>query len=452
MAASFVASILLVCSVLIAPVQSNAQTADGSTVAETPEALLVRQSSLLQQMISDPANLDVAFEYAMVSSLLGDYEAAIGTFERILVFAPGLAQTQLELGVLYYRLGSIPIARFYFEQTLKASELPDGVRAKAETYLASITELEDPAEFRAMVVAGVRYQSNANAAPGSRRVDLNGGSFVLDDTGVGSPDVNAFLAGRVHGAYDLGTQGDLIEADLVYYGARYADIVRLDSALAELTLGPSLNLERFDIDDSRLGLYAIAAGVRLNRANYNGALGFGARLVSQITPSFLVDSKIEWRRRWYKDTGEYPTVSDRNGSYWRLATTISKSVNRDVVLRSLILADFEETATAATQHWEVGGGIGVNYLFASPIDRLPYKWSIDLEAGYLFRQYEGPDPVVSTTETEFNYEGWVRSGLSVPLREDIALGLVGEFRRQYSNYDLSTYSNASALVSLSKSF
>ena len=41
-------------------------------------------------MLQDPSNLDVAFEYASLSSQVGDYEAAISTLERMLIFAPKL--------------------------------------------------------------------------------------------------------------------------------------------------------------------------------------------------------------------------------------------------------------------------------------------------------------------------------------------------------------------------
>ncbi|MCV0428970.1 MAG: hypothetical protein K5905_26245, partial [Roseibium sp.] len=381
-----------------------------------------------------------------------DYEAAISTFERMLIYAPDLPRVQLELGVLYFRIGSTEIARYYFEQALNAPDVPAEVQTRVEAYLAAITKQEDPASFRAAVVTGVRYQSNANAAPGSRRVDLNGGTFLLDDTATGKADVNAFLAARIHGSYDLGLQGDLIEADLIFYGARYADIVRLDTALSELTLGPSLNLERFDLDNTQLGLYAIAAGIRLNHANYNGALGAGIRLVSQVTDTVKVDSKIEWRRRWYNDTAEYPTVSDRNGSYLRLAATVTRVLSQTVSVRTLILADFEETKQEWTQSWEVGGGIGGTVQFDSPIEKLSLPWSLDLEAGYIYREYQGPDPLIDATAAQHDHEGWLRSGLSVPLRPDLAVGVTGEFRRQYSNYDLGTYSNASALVSLTKAF
>ena len=44
----------------------------------------VRRQALLQQMLQDPSNLDVAFEYASLSSQVGDYEAAISTLERVI--------------------------------------------------------------------------------------------------------------------------------------------------------------------------------------------------------------------------------------------------------------------------------------------------------------------------------------------------------------------------------
>ncbi len=445
-ACAFVFFILVLVSAAIA------QEDGSSPTAKTPEALAARQTALLEVMVASPDDLDTAFEYAMVSSLLGDYEAAISTLERMLIYAPGLPRVQLELGVLYFRLGSTETARFYFQEALNAPEVPQEVEARVKAYLVTLSEQEDPADYRAVVVTGIRYQTNANAAPGSRQVDLNGGTFLLDDTGIGRADINAFAAGRAHGSYDLGLQGDLIEADLVFYSARYADIVRLDTALAELTFGPSLNLERFDIDDSALGIYAIAGGVRLNHANYNGVLGIGARLVSEVSPDVRIDAKAEWRRRWYNDTAEYPTVSGRNGSYWRLAATVSRKISAAVTLRMLLLADFEETKQEWTQSREIGGGVGATVQFASPIEKLSLPWSFDMEAGYIHRAYQEPDPLVDPDTAQRDNEGWIRAALSVPLLKDVALGFTGEFRRQYSNYDLGTYSNSSAMISLTKAF
>jgi len=77
-------------------------------------ALKSEQQALLKRAFKEPANLDVAFRYAEVSTQLNDFEAAIGALERMLFFNAKLPRVQLELGVLYFRLGSYEMAKSYF--------------------------------------------------------------------------------------------------------------------------------------------------------------------------------------------------------------------------------------------------------------------------------------------------------------------------------------------------
>lgn len=414
--------------------------------------LKARQAHLLTLLLKQPDNLDVSFEYAMISAQIGDYEAAISTFERMLIYAPGLPRVQLELGVLYFRLGSTDVARSYFESAISGPDVPPEVQQRVNEYLVAIGTNENPAKFRATVMAGARYQSNANAGPGGRSVNLNGVNFLLNETSTGQSDVNGFVAASLHGGYDLGTQGDLLEADLLLFGARYADLSKLDTGLAELTFGPSFNMRRFNVDNARVGFYGILSGVRLDTANYLGAMGFGSRFAWRLEPSTTLSGKFEFRYRWYHDTVTYSTVSDRNGHFYKGALTLAHQFSQNWAGRTLLFGDFEETAKAWEQSWEIGGGLGATYKFASPIKALPERWSIDLEGGYIRRLYDSPDPVINRNKSQNDHEGWVRAALNVPLKNDFSIGLTGEFRRVYSNYDLATYSNASAMVSVAKTF
>lgn len=414
--------------------------------------LKARQAHLLTILLKQPDNLDVSFEYAMISAQIGDYEAAIGTFERMLIYSPGLPRVQLELGVLYFRLGSTDAARSYFESAISGPEVPPEVQARVEEYLAAIGTNENPAKFRATVLAGARYQSNANAGPGDRSINLNGVNFLLNQTSTGQSDVNGFVAATLHGGYDLGTQGDLLEADLLLFGARYADLSKLDTGLAELTFGPSFNMRRFNVDNARLGFYGILSGVRLDTANYLGAMGLGSRFAWRLDPATTLSGKFEFRYRWYHDTVTYSTVSDRNGHFYKGGLTLTHQFSQSWAGRTLIFGDYEETAKAWEQSYEIGGGVGATYKFASPFEALPDRWSIDLEAGYIRRLYDSPDPLINKNDSQNDHEGWVRAALNVPLKNDFSIGLTGEFRRVYSNYDLATYSNASAMVSVAKNF
>ena len=86
-------------------------------------------------MLQDPSNLDVAFEYASLSSQVSDYEAAISTLERMLIFAPNTPRLQLELGILYYKLGSYEVARTYFAQVVANPSVPAGHDRAARAWL-----------------------------------------------------------------------------------------------------------------------------------------------------------------------------------------------------------------------------------------------------------------------------------------------------------------------------
>src|SRR5690606_34476105 len=102
--------------------------------AEVPQ-LEQQRRELLQKILADPADVDAGFAYAVLSTRLGDYEAAIGTYERLLVQHPGTPRLQLELAALYFRLGAHPQARMLFEAVLACADTPDMVRMKVRGYL-----------------------------------------------------------------------------------------------------------------------------------------------------------------------------------------------------------------------------------------------------------------------------------------------------------------------------
>lgn len=444
------ASVAGLAMLFAAPVAAPA-FAQGAVFGTTE--LKARQAALLKASLADPANLDAAFEYAMVSAQVGDHEAAISTLERMLVFAPGLPRVQLELGVLYLRLGAEDVAATYFESALAAPNVPPQVAERVNLYLAAIAKKEAPAKVSGMLTTGVRVQSNANASPEGRRIQLNGNTFLLDDTSTGKADVNGFLSGNVHFSYDLGLQGDTLEADLVFYGARYGKLDRLNTEMAELTFGPTLNLARIGIDDARLGLYGIANGIRLDGANYSGAIGAGVRLGMKVMERDEINARLEVRRRWFNDTVRYPTASDRAGYALRAVSTYHHRFTAAFSGRLSLMLDYEDAQVAWKRSLEAGVSAGLTYRFSSPFGPDAGPWSIDLEAGYSRRGFSRPDPLVNRSRSQRDNEAWARTVLTMPVgSKGTAVALTGELRRQQSNYDLNDYTNALGMVTLMQRF
>ena len=94
--------------------------------------------AMFAQVLREPANLDLSFRFAEVATATGDYEAAIGALERMLFYNPALPRVRLELGILYFRLGSYEMARSYLKGALAGSDAPPEVRARVEPFLFEI--------------------------------------------------------------------------------------------------------------------------------------------------------------------------------------------------------------------------------------------------------------------------------------------------------------------------
>src|SRR5262252_2738173 len=229
---------------------SRAQLISGQD--RTP--LLAEQDRLFQQMLREPANLEIAFAYARVSAQLGDNEAAATALERMLLFNPNLPRIDLELGALYFRMGSFDLARDYFTKALAANAPPD-VKTRASGYLADIAAQQSPSHFEGYVFFGAQYQTDANVAPGSPLIHSPVGDVLLSSQFVKRPDTNIFGSGAFLYSYDLGTQSrDAVEVTGIGFMNHYFRTQRLDLAFGEVTAGPRFNLASPDDRVSRLSV------------------------------------------------------------------------------------------------------------------------------------------------------------------------------------------------------
>lgn len=104
----------------------------------TPGELNRQYDASFQEMLRQPANLDVLFKFATLATQAGDLEGAISALERMLLISSDLPRVRLELGVLYYRLGSYEVARTYLETALKSPTVSPDVSSLAQQLMAKM--------------------------------------------------------------------------------------------------------------------------------------------------------------------------------------------------------------------------------------------------------------------------------------------------------------------------
>jgi tetratricopeptide (TPR) repeat protein len=95
-------------------------------------------NEVFNKMLDNPADVDLIIKYANLAIELKDYEAAIPALERLLLFNPDLPKIKQELGVLYYRLNSFDMAKYYLESAKAGKNVPQDVIDLVNQYLSKI--------------------------------------------------------------------------------------------------------------------------------------------------------------------------------------------------------------------------------------------------------------------------------------------------------------------------
>jgi tetratricopeptide (TPR) repeat protein len=420
----------------------------------SPEQIEARRQILLQEMLARPNDLDIAYEYATLSSAVGDYEAAVSTLQRMLIYAPNTPRLQLELGILYYRLGAYEVARSYFEQALANPNLPPSVAEQTRLYLQQLALSADPPPFSATIFSGIRWESNANSGPGTSSVTLNGIDFTIDQQSVGHSGWSALDVGTMHYSYDLKKQGDKIEFDALAYATDYFEneLRDIDLDFFEGTLGPSFNLKRWGMDKSRLFLYAIGDIAYLGYDPYFTAPGGGVRLLSFSGERAVLDARVETRVREFNNTANFATNTLRDGPQTRFGVNYSYYVTPGFVIITQGYAQREDVTAGFYSDWEMALSGGFAWTFANPLWNGKYPWTWQLGGGGIRRDYDKPDPTINPFDPETDRVFWGRTALVLPVAETWSLVPQVEYRDQESNYDIDRFDDLTALLGVQKRF
>jgi tetratricopeptide (TPR) repeat protein len=426
---------------------------DSSAAEQHPVVsdIAARRQALLQQMIKSPGNLDLAYDYAQLSAQVGDYEGAISTLERVLIYAPNTPRIELELGILYYQIGSFDIARSYFATVLADPNVPASITAQVNLYLQQLAAQADPVPFSATIYTALRWESDANAAPANQSVTLNGIDFTLDQTATAASDWSSVSVGTLHYSYDLKNQGDRIEFDAIGYNASYFKLTDIDLDFFEGTLGPSFNLKRIGMDKSRLFVYGIGDETLLGNDQYFAGGGGGIRLLSYAADRSVLDARLETRYRDFNDTTLRPTSSLRTGLQTRLGGTYSYFLAPGLILTIEGYDQRENAEVGFDADWEFGASAGISWTFGSPFS-WRYPWTLQVGAGGIHREYDDPDPTINANEREVDRQFWGRAAVVIPVADTWAVIPQVEIRDQQSNYDTSTFDDVSGLVGIQKRF
>lgn len=406
--------------------------------------------ALFRAVLRDPSNLDLSFKFAEAATRRGDFEAAIGALERIVFYNPNLPRVRLELGVLYFRLGSYEMARSYFNSALAGPDVPPEVGLRVGGFLTEIERRTNVQQLSVYAQIGYRYQTNANAGPSSTLVRAFGQDAVLGRQFLNRPDWNAFGLAAVRHVYDFENQrGDVWETNVAGYIARQFTFNLLNLGLVELQTGPRLALSPEFLPGASVRPYGLINGVTLGDQRYLSTLGGGVSVTLPFANWLSVEPFVEGRQRRFEVSAEYPLAREQTGRLWASGVFLQGAVG------SFLGADIRWQLRAAYVRNDVRIRYDYNSYDQFAIDvGLPIefdgpwgarRWAFVPTFGYANYDYDNANPIVDPVRKRRDSEIRVGALLDVPIYEFAGFAVqlnYSEIGSRIRNYDQQNFSVA----------
>jgi hypothetical protein len=367
---------------------------------------------------------------------------------------------QLELGALYFKMGSYELARDYFDKAAAANPPPE-VRARVDEYLAQIEKGQSRHHLSGYTFFGGQYQTNANVA-GSSAIQSPVGLLFLNNTPFAKQASGSiFGSGSLLYSYDLETQNkDTLDVTSVAYLNHYFNsaVTRLDLALLEVTGGPRLNFPNGGLLGDKLASfkpYAILDEVGLGWDQYFGAYGAGLEYAEILWNDLAIKTLYEFRQKNFTNAPTRPQSTGLNGHDNLISLQATKPItaNSALTLQFDYLNQSTQLAFYANRSYAVTGSYRIRY--DDPIRITSTTWETAPYLGRAWSYYNAPDPCCNTNSNPQTFfsassqltQRW-RFGLTHTVAVTPTIGIVLQLERDIvsSNLPLYAYSNTSILI------
>jgi len=414
--------------------------------------LQAKKDQLFQRSLRDPGNLDIAFAYADAAAKLGDNEAAVSALERMLLFNPNLPRVQLELGALYFRMGSYDSARTYFERAAAANP-PADVQERINTYLAEITRRNAPQRFSGYAFFGAQYQTDANIA-GSASIAFPGVVINLLPQFTKRRDYNFFGTGSVLYSYDLGTQSaDTFEVGGTGYVNHYGVIERLNLGFVEATAGPRFNFREPlpGVSSASLKPYVIGNEVTLGNHQYFDTWGVGGEATALVWDDVRFKSTFEYRNKTFTNQPDRLLSAGFNGSDKVLSIFAAKPITAIPDSELSLEFDFldQDTRLASFTNKSYAGAAAYRIRYDDPTGYFRRPLETNFSVSRSWANYAAPDLCLCGTSLTTNRsdQRWrFAIAQTYPITDDVPV--IVQLQRDIvsSNVPLYHYTSNSVLV------
>ena len=285
----------------------------------------------------------------------------------MLLINPDLPRVRLELGVLYFRIGSYAIARTYLTRVADNPDAPPEVAERVQVFLDEIDSRLTRGSLSGSVFFGARYSDNANAGPNSPNVLANGVAAQLDDQFTNKADRNYFVSAQLSHSYDLLTQrSEIVESSATLYVSEQDKQKQLDIVFLEAQTGIRGPFLQDIVPGATMKPYILGNMVYLQDSWYQFSVGFGANIVLPLTQRLRTTVNLESKSEHFRNDSERLNASQQSGVEASLSADAAYvlSETQQVGLRTSAASQEAKENFNGFREFQIGGSF--TQLFAIP--------------------------------------------------------------------------------------
>lgn len=416
--------------------------APGARGQEAAGASREVQAALYDQLRARPDDLDLMFRYAQVSIALKDYEAAISTMERMLIYRQDLPRVRLELGVAYFALGSYEAATVYFDQVLAEPGTPAPVRARVEAFKAQIAGRSQRNTLRGLASVGLTWASNANLGPDDAAISLFGADATLDEAAISQDDVGARVSVGLSHSYDLQrATNDAWVSDFSFFGLRYGTQDSGNLAFLRARSGPRMALDA-DEYGPKIRPYVEVNALYSNDDPLYAQYGFGAEYSNTLDDAWSIYADTSFGYRNF-----FEPQDDEDAYIIRGLAGAAYSAGPGLLFRGTATTQVENAQADFNTNIELGGRLGAEWAYDSGMDWAGSAWVL---SGYLdgrVRLFDAPEAVIDPNTTRRDLD--LRAGVSHLVALQDGLGVQLEVEGLWRNSTIANFDLTNVGVTLS---
>jgi hypothetical protein len=417
------------------------------------------------EVLRNPGSLQSGRSYASVLVESGNFEGAIAALERLLLDPAADPSIRVELGVLYYRVGSYEMAETYLQSALSDPRLVGQARSDAERLLDDVKRRNAPGgRLNGTIALGMRGQTNPTAATSADSLSFGGNRVEIPERSRRNSDIDAFLSASAVHEKDLLTQNS---ATLVTTGSlfanRYSSAAHYDSqnpktdpqdlAVLNATTGVRFKPSPADLPDLTLKPYVGVGEMLLDGNQYMAAAGGGLDLAYSLNGgATLLGATYDIRRNFYDERGDIADSGAQSGyEQYLYFSAVQEIAPRQIASLGLTLRDHQAGREYFT-YQSIEGRLSYGVGYDNPLNQSGKPWYTSVYGGPSLRDYDGADPQVDPGKTREDVEWRVGASQLFPVAERLALLLVLEYTTSDSNLPNYNYNNVMGSMSFVLNF